>query len=340
MKDIAIVILNWNGKELLEKFLPNIIAYSGDARIILADNASKDDSILLVKKNFPKIQILRNEVNGGFAKGYNYALKQIDAKYYLLLNNDVEVTENWLSPLLDAMNNEKVAGCQPKVLAYNNRDSFEHAGAVGGYIDNNYYPFCRGRIFSEVEKDNGQYDSEVDVFWTTGACMLIRSELFHKANGFDEDFFAHMEEIDMCWRIKKWGYTFKAIPSSTVYHLGGGTLPYSSPRKVYLNFRNNLLMIAKNHEGFWAPKLYYRMLLDLIAALLFLLKGQFKSFAALVKAHVYVHTHIRYTLKKRKAIKAGATNTNKVGLYRGSILWDFFLRKVKKFSKLNRRLFN
>ena len=340
VKNVAIVILNWNGKELLEQFLPNVINYSGDARIIVADNASSDESIDFIENKYPTIEIIRNQQNGGFAKGYNDALKLIDAEFYVLLNSDVEVTENWLEPMFNAMKNPKTAGCQPKILAYNNREYFEHAGAAGGYIDKNYFPFCRGRLFDNVEKDNGQYDNEVEIFWATGACMMIRAELFHKANGFDEDFFAHMEEIDLCWRIKKWGYHFKAVPSSKVYHVGGGTLPYSSPKKVYYNFRNNLMMITKNHEGYWAPKLYYRMALDGIAAVMFLLKGQFKSFSAVFNAHMYQHAHLRKTLKKRKEIQKGTTHFDASGLYRGNILWAYFIQKKKKSSDLDSSKFN
>jgi len=340
VKNIAVVILNWNGEDLLQKFLPNVIANSQGARIIVADNASTDNSIELIQQNFPSVEIIKNEVNGGFAKGYNDALKQIDSPFYVLLNSDVEVTENWLTPLANAMENPETAGCQPKILSYNQRDHFEHAGASGGFIDKNYFPFCRGRIMDSFEEDKGQYDGEIDVFWATGACLMIRSEVFHKANGFDEDFFAHMEEIDLCWRIKKWGYNFKAIPNSTVYHIGGGTLPYSSPKKVYYNFRNNLVMLLKNHEGYWAPKLYYRMLLDASAAILFLLKGQFKSFAAVFNAHMYIHANTRSTLKKRKEIKKGTTNYNSTGFYRGNILWAYFFKGIKEYEKLNQRFFD
>ncbi len=340
VKNIAVVILNWNGKELLQRFLPKVIAYSQDAQIIVADNASNDESIAFLKNNFPTVDIIQNESNRGFAKGYNEALKKVSAEFYVLLNSDVEVTKNWLIPLAKAMGNPKTAGCQPKVLSYHQRDHFEHAGASGGFIDKNYFPFCRGRILNNVEKDNGQYNGETDIFWATGACLMIRAELFHKANGFDEDFFAHMEEIDLCWRIKKWGYNFKAIPSSTVYHVGGGTLPYSSPKKVYLNFRNNLIMLLKNHEGFWAPKLYTRMLIDGLAATVFLLKGEFQSFYAVFKAHMYVHANTWSTLKKRKEIQKGTTHYNSSGFYKGSILWAFYFKGIKQSEKLNQRLFD
>tara|TARA_R110002072_G_scaffold227777_1_gene384593 strand:+ start:1825 stop:2847 length:1023 start_codon:yes stop_codon:yes gene_type:complete len=340
MNDIAIVILNWNGQLLLEQFLPQVIAFSENARIIVADNASSDNSIDYVKKQFASVEIIQNKTNGGFAKGYNEALKKVDAKFYLLLNNDVEVTKNWLSPLKKAMENPKIAGCQPKILSQKKKTHFEHAGGSGGFIDKNYFPFCRGRLFDTVEKDNGQYDSEIEIFWASGACLLIRTELYHKANGFDELFFTHMEEIDLCWRIKKWGYTFVAVPTSVVYHVGGGTLPYSSPKKVYFNFRNNLYMIVKNHEGLLFPKLLFRMFLDGIAALMFLVKGQLTSFAAVFRAHMSLYTNLRILLKKRKDINKGRTHFNSSGMYKGSILWSYFVKKIKKSSKLDQSKFS
>lgn len=340
MKDIAIVILNWNGKNYLEKFLPNVIAYSGECRIILADNASTDDSVLFVQTNFPSIEIVINESNGGFAKGYNDALKKIDAKYYLLLNSDIEVTENWVEPLYKAIQDPLVAGCQPKVLSHASPHLFEHAGASGGFLDRNYFPFCRGRIFEKFEEDLGQYDNETEIFWATGAALLIKSELFHKANGFDEAFFAHMEEIDLCWRLKKQGYHFKAIPSSKIFHVGGGTLPYLSPKKSYLNFRNSLFMIVKNHEGWLLPKLFYRMVLDGVAALRFIIRGEFKQFNSVLFAHLDLYKRFSILLKQRKEIKLTSTNFNKTGLYNASILWARYFKKIEKFSDLNKRFFS
>lgn len=340
MNQIAIVILNWNGKHFLKDFLPSVIKYSKDARIIVADNASSDDSISLLTNEFPTIEIIQNDQNGGFAKGYNDALKKVESPYYLLLNSDVEVSENWLVPLLKTMENPKIAGCQPKVLSFANKTKFEHAGAAGGYLDRNYYPFCRGRIFNETEKDTHQYDGEAEVFWTSGACMLIRSELYHKVGGFDELFFAHMEEIDLCWRIKKLGYQFKIIPSSEVYHVGGGTLDYLSTKKTYLNFRNSLYMITKNHVGWLFPKLFYRMLLDGIAATMFLFSGKPKHFWAVFMAHVDFYKHLKIMLKKRKELREIATDFNKTGLYRGSILWAKYFKGIRSFSNLNMRLFD
>ncbi len=339
MEEIAIVILNWNGKQLMEKFLPSITSYSENAQIIIADNHSTDDSIEFLQKEYPQITIVRNQTNGGFAKGYNDALKHINAKYYLLLNNDVEVTKNWLKPLIEKMKDKKIAGCQPKILSYNEKHKFEYAGASGGFLDSNYYPFCRGRIFDTVEEDKGQYDYDLEVFWTSGACMLIRSNIFWEAGGFDEDFFAHMEEIDLCWRVKKLGYSFYAVSGSKVYHVGGGTLNYQSTRKVYLNFRNNLMMLIKNHQGLLFPKLFYRLCLDGIAGVNFLIKGQFNFVFAIIKAHFWNYRNLLATLKKRKVIQQKTVTPKINTLYRGNIIWDYFVKKNKYFSRLNKRLF-
>lgn len=339
MKDVAVVILNWNGKKLLEQFLPNVVSNSGDARIIVADNASSDDSINFIKDNYSNVEIVKNQVNGGFAKGYNDALKQIDSKFYLLLNSDVEVTEDWLTPLVNKMDDENIACCQPKILSFNEKHKFEHAGASGGFIDKNYFPFCRGRIFENVEEDNGQYDSDTEVFWVSGAAMLIRSNIFHQVGGFDETFFAHMEEIDICWRIKKQNYSLYVVPTSVVYHVGGATLAYASPRKIYLNFRNNLVMIYKNHEGFLFGKVFWRKTLDGIAAMRFLLRGEFKAYWAVFKAHMYIYGNLRSILKQRKEIKKNSTRFNKKGLFRGSIIWQHYGKNVNEFTALNQDLF-
>lgn len=340
MKDLAIVILNWNGKNYLEKFLPNVISYSGDCRIIVADNASTDNSVQFIEANFPSVEIIINDQNGGFAKGYNDALKKIESKYYLLLNSDIEVTPNWVEPLYKVIQETNVAGCQPKVLSYTNRTQFEHAGAAGGYLDRNYFPFCRGRIFEKFEQDQGQYDNETEIFWATGAALLIKSELFHKVGGFDEAFFAHMEEIDLCWRIKKQGFQFKAVPSSTIYHVGGGTLPYLSPKKSYLNFRNSLFMIIRNHEGLLFPKLFYRMILDGIAAVRFLIRGEFNHFGSVWNAHMHTYKRLGDLLKQRSEIKKQTVHFNKSGLYTASILWARYFKKIEKFSELNKRFFS
>lgn len=339
MKDIAIVILNWNGKHFLERFLPSVVLHSEDAKIILADNASTDDSIEFVKINYPEIEIVVNSENKGFAGGYNTALKQIKSKYYLLLNSDIEVTKNWLLPLFEAIQNPTVAGCQPKVLSYQEKSMFEHAGASGGYLDRDYFPFCRGRIFDRFEHDEGQYDGETEIFWATGAALLIRSDIFHEVGGFDEAFFAHMEEIDLCWRIKKLGYTFKVCPKSSIFHVGGGTLPYLSPRKTYLNFRNSLYMIVKNHEGLLFPKLFWRMSLDGIAGIRFLVRMEWKHLFAVFNAHMAMYKRLPILLKQRKLIQQNQKHFTAKGMYSGSILWDRYFKGVKRFTQLNQRLF-
>lgn len=339
MNDLSVVILNWNGVDFLEKFLGKVVNYSGDAQIIVADNASTDDSVAYIKGNHPTVTIIQNDENGGFAKGYNDALKQVDAKFYLLLNSDIEVTENWLDPLYKVMQDESVAGCQPKVLSYQQKDTFEHAGASGGFLDKNYFPFCRGRMFDYNEKDEGQYENSVEIFWASGASLMIRAELFHKAGGFDEDFFAHMEEIDLCWRLKKQNYKFFVVPESVVYHVGGGTLPYSSPRKSYLNFRNSLMMIIKNHEGIILPKLFLRLCIDGIAAMRFLFRAEFANFWAVFKAHLYQYVHMRTILKKRRKVKESSTTFNSTGLFTANIVWNYFAKGVKDFSSLNQRMF-
>lgn len=340
MLKVAVVILNWNGKHWLEKFLPDVIARSPEAEVIIADNASTDDSLAYLEAHFPGIRIVQNTENGGFAKGYNDALRHIDAEYYVLLNSDVEVSEGWLPPLLKCMEAENVVACQPKIRSYDQTAYFEYAGAAGGFMDKNYYPFCRGRIFDELEQDQGQYDHTMEVFWASGACMLIRAAEFQRAGGFDEDFFAHMEEIDLCWRLKRSGWKIMVVPDSVVYHVGGGTLDYTSPRKVYLNFRNNLLMIVKNHDGWLFGRLFWRLCLDGIAAMRYLFGGKFALFAAVVKAHFSHHSQFGKSLKKRKHLKKHAQSFNTNGWYRGNILWAYFFKGNKRFSSLNQRLFS
>lgn len=336
----AIVILNWNGKAFLEQFLPTVISFSKGTRIIVADNASTDDSVSFLQSHFPSIEILQNESNGGFAKGYNDALKRIDSEFYVLLNSDIQLSENWLEPLLTVFDDERVAGCQPKIKSFQDRTKFEHAGASGGFLDYNYFPFCRGRILTTVEHDNHQYDSAQEVFWATGACLVIRSKCFHEVGGFDEDFFAHMEEIDLCWRLKRLNYRFLIEPKSVVYHVGGGTLPYNSPRKTFLNFRNSLFLLTKNHEGWLFPKLYWRMMIDALAATSFLVKGEFSHFIAVFKAHMVFYGKLSSFLRKRKALKLSSTHFNNKGLFRGNILWNYYVKGVKKYSDLNKRLMN
>jgi GT2 family glycosyltransferase len=337
---VAIVILNWNGQHFLEQFLEKVVLHAGACRVILADNASTDQSVAFVAAHFPQVEIIVNTENGGFAKGYNDALKKVNAEFYVLLNSDIEVTPNWIDPLLEMMADPTVAGCQPKILSYSEKGAFEHAGASGGYLDRNYYPFCRGRILEKIEKDEGQYDGEAEVFWATGAALMIRSTLYHQVGGLDEKFFAHMEEIDLCWRLKKQGFRFMVVPQSKIFHVGGGTLSYHSSQKLYLNFRNSLFMIVKNHEGFLFFKLIYRLKLDGIAALRFLGRGEFRNFSSVFNAHVAMYARFGTLLKQRRAIKESSTVFNKKGLYRGSILWARYFKGVESFKDLNQRLFD
>ncbi|HRP53193.1 MAG TPA: glycosyltransferase family 2 protein [Fluviicola sp.] len=337
-KSLAVVILNWNGRSFLETFLPNVVAYSKPYRVVLADNASTDDSVVWTQQNLPEVEIIVNTSNGGFAKGYNDALKKVKAEYYVLLNSDVEVTENWLEPLVETMKNRRIAGCQPKIRSFKLRDQFEHAGATGGFMDKHHYPFCRGRIFDEIEEDKGQYDFNTRVFWTSGACMLIRSDVYWEVGGLDERFFAHMEEIDLCWRAQQMGYEFWAIPSSCVYHVGGGTLNYLNPRKTFLNFRNSLLMIHKNENSLVYFILFRRMLLDGLAALVYLLKGKFNHFWAIFKSHLSFYRLLTSSIKERKKWKI-LSKKQPVIRYTGSILWAVYVQKIKKFSQLNQRRF-
>lgn len=335
---VAVVILNWNGKNFLKKFLPSIVACNSPyAEIIIADNASTDDSLAFLKNNYPGIKIIQNSSNGGFAKGYNDALKQVKSEYYVLLNSDVEVTPYWMDAVIKLMDNDNsIAVCQPKIKAFNNKDHFEYAGAAGGFIDKFGYPFCRGRILEFIEKDNGQYDDLREIFWATGACLFVRAECYHKVEGFDEDFFAHMEEIDLCWRLKNIGYKIMYCPDSTVYHVGGGTLSKTSPQKTYLNFRNNLILICKNHPPkFFFSKFLTRMLLDGIAGLKFLFSGQFSHFLAVIKAHFNFYGSFKRTLAKRKDLKKQVHKYTTSAVYLHSIVVDFYIRGNKTFKEID-----
>lgn len=337
--DIAVVILNWNGKHFLEQFLPQVIEYSKPFRVVLADNASTDDSVSWTKTHFPDLEIVVNESNGGFAKGYNDALKCVKADYYVLLNSDVEVSKDWLFPLVETMKNPEVAGCQPKVHSFKLKGDFEHAGASGGFLDKYHYPFCRGRIMDHVEKDEGQYDYPARIFWATGACLMIRADLYWKTGGLDERFFAHMEEIDMCWRIQRLGFHFEVNPESVVYHVGGGTLNYMNPKKTFLNFRNSLLMIHKNQRSGLIYVLFRRLCFDALAAFVFLLRGQFPHFWAVFRAHMSFYKHLPSSIRERKKWKKLDTKVP-ISFYRGSILWALYIQKVRKFKDLNQRKFD
>ncbi len=335
---VAIVILNWNGKKLLEQFLPIVIEHSQDiAEIVIADNDSIDDSIDFLKENYPFIRLILNKDNGGFAKGYNDALKHVDADYYILLNSDVEVTSGWIQPVIALMEMDRsIAACQPKMLAYNDRQKFEYAGAAGGFIDKWGYPFCRGRIFGTLENDMGQYDTDCEIFWASGACMFIRTEVFHQLKGFDEEFFAHMEEIDLCWRIRNAGFKVLFSQQSTVYHIGGGTLPKNNPRKTFLNFRNNLLMVYKNApaKDLWKICLL-RLILDGIAGIKFLLEGNGKDCIAVVKAHFYFYKNYRHINKKRKEVIKSSFDNSGNFIYPDSIVFNYYLKRKRTFISLN-----
>jgi GT2 family glycosyltransferase len=335
---IAVVILNYNGKEFLKQFLPSVLQHSGNAQIIVADNASSDDSLKFVKENYPNVKIVLNERNYGYAQGYNEALKKIKSEYFVLLNNDVEVTDRWLEPMLELLSkNGNIAACQPKLLSFRQKNEFEYAGAAGGFIDKYCYPFCRGRIFNELEKDSGQFNDSREIFWASGACLFARASAFEQVGGFDGDFFAHMEEIDLCWRMKNLGHRVFYEGKSVVYHVGGGTLNKVSPRKTFLNFRNNLITLTKNHpSGLLWLKIFYRMNLDGIAAMKFLLSGQASHFFAVIRAHFSYYGCLSSTLRKRKQQKQNSDfkfSTSQI--YSGNIVFDHFLKGLKKFSDLN-----
>ncbi|PTM06103.1 MAG: dTDP-Rha--alpha-D-GlcNAc-pyrophosphate polyprenol alpha-3-L-rhamnosyltransferase, partial [Bacteroidetes bacterium] len=289
---IAIVILNWNGRKLLAEFLPSVVSFSKEATLYVADNASNDDSVDFIIKSFPTVNIIQNKVNGGYAKGYNDALKHIDTDVFCLLNNDVEVTKNWLTPIKSCFEqNSETAIIQPKILDYKNKDYFEYAGAAGGFLDKYGYPYCRGRIFNTLEKDELQYEGVSDIFWASGACLFIRTSVFEHLNGFDETYFAHQEEIDLCWRAKNLDYDIKYVSQSVVYHLGGGTLNALNPKKTYLNFRNSLFNLVKNAKGNLFLLIFIRLALDGMAGLKFLLSLKPKHTFAIIKAHFSFYTN-------------------------------------------------
>ncbi|MCQ2283302.1 MAG: glycosyltransferase family 2 protein [Bacteroidales bacterium] len=331
MTKLAIVILNWNGKRYLEQFLPTLIQYLPDyAEVVVADNASTDDSIAFLQEKYPGIRLLRNSSNEGFAKGYNTALQQVEAKYYCLLNSDIEVTAHWIEPIIEMMDaNETIAAAQPKLLSYYKRDEFEYAGAAGGFVDKYGYPFCRGRLFSNVEKDHGQYDSVIDVFWATGAALFVRSDVYRTMGGLDPDFFAHMEEIDFCWRIKNAGYKIKINPASVVYHIGGGTLPKNNSYKTYLNFRNNLFLLLKNlPDERLARTFVVKFFLDQVAAFFFLCQGHFKDFIAVYKAMHSFYNNYKICKAKRNTLPKLAYEDT----YPKSIVFLHYIKHKKVFD--------
>ena len=328
--DIAVVILNWNGKALLETFLPSVITHSENAKIYVADNASTDDSLAFLASSYPEVVILKNSNNYGFAGGYNEALKFVEEDIYVLLNNDVEVTKAWLDGIHHMFeSNPKIAAVQPKIKSIQNPTKFDYAGAAGGFIDALGYPFCRGRIFEYIEEDKGQYNDDTEIFWASGACLAVKKNCFKEAGGFDESYFAHQEEIDLCWRLKNLGYEIWYTSSSEVFHQGGGTLEHSNPRKTYLNFRNSLCNLLKNSEHNPIVLLFIRMLLDGIAALRFLFLGKTKHFLAIFNAHLGFYSLSKEMLTKRKRIKK-----KKQYFAVFSIVWHSFLLKINKFSEL------
>ncbi|PJJ59907.1 glycosyltransferase family 2 protein [Hymenobacter chitinivorans] len=339
--DVAVVILNWNGQQFLRQFLPAVLACSDGARIIVADNASTDDSVAVLRNEFAQVEIIQNPENLGFCDGYNRALQQVEAKYYLLLNSDVEVTPGWLRPLRELLETRpEVAACQPKIRQYSpeaaQRELFEYAGAGGGYLDGLGYPFCRGRLFDTLEKDLGQYDDPRPVAWATGACMMVRAAAWQQLGGLEPAFFAHMEEIDLCWRLWNAGQQVWYHGGSTVFHVGGGTLHKSNPRKTYLNFRNGLALVYKNvAEPELIRVIGARLVLDWVAALRFLLQGNTADGKAILRAHRDFFNQRRYWQQKRRQHPQKLLTRHRPGVYQGSLVWAYFGKGIRAFSQLS-----
>lgn len=338
LPSVAVVILNWNGKDFLEKFLPSVCSSTyGNLQLYVADNASTDDSVAFTQKHFPQVKIIQNPSNNGFAGGYNEALQHVQADIYVLLNQDVEVEPGWIEPVIALMEQQPdIAACQPKLRAYANPEEFEYAGAAGGWMDILGYTFCRGRILYTTEKDNGQYDDVQDIFWATGAALFIRSRCFHEVGGFDADFFAHMEEVDLCWRLQRVGYRICYCPGSRVYHVGGGSLPQGNPRKLYLNFRNNLIMLWKNlHPADRWIILAQRFFLDLLAAVKSLVAGKPKDMAAIFRAfRDYSRWKRQYDPGKDQLPRKKLLQMK--GVFHGIMIWRYYFLGRKKFSELER----
>lgn len=334
MASVSIVILNYNGKHHLEMFLPTVILHSHACDIVVADNNSSDGSIEYLTKSFPTVKIIPFDKNYGFCEGYNKALSQLDSEYCVLLNSDIEVTDNWITPVMHLFTkNKDIAAVQPKLLDYHAKDTFEYAGGAGGFIDKYGYPFCRGRIFDTIEKDDGQYDDTREIFWASGACLFIKRDLFKKYGGFDTEFFAHMEEIDLCWRLKQDEYKIFYCPESTIYHVGGGTLAYANPQKTYLNFRNSLMVLIKNlPSDELMPKLTFRWLMDLVAAFKFVLTGNIKDAIMVIKSHLYIWKNYDSIRNKRKKDIKSIVGT--AGLYNKFLLFSYHIAGVRKFKDL------
>lgn len=335
--DTAVVILSYNGKKWHELFLPKIVAEAAHYYdVVVVDNASTDDTLQYVNEQFPTVKTLHISVNHGFANGYYKALRQIQAKYYVLLSADFEVTHNWFPPLLQAMQRyEGLAACQPKIRYWRERAYFEYAGAAGGFMDTWGYLFCRGRIFSDIEKDQGQYEDDIETFWASGGCLMVRADLYHHVGGLDADLYAHMEEVDLCWRLKNAGYKIGYIAGSTVYHVGGSVISYGSPQKLYFNFRNNLILLFKNEKGSRLAWLFpLRLVLDGVAGLQMLASGKVTETLTIVKAHFHFYGNIGKWWRKRQAAQKLVTLRNKEGIYPKSVVWQYFALRRKTFDKL------
>lgn len=339
-QDTAVVILSYNGKNWHEKFLPLILAESSAGyEVVVADNASTDDTFAYVKEHFPTAHTLHIPVNQGFTMGYKLALDQIQAKYYILLSADFEVTEGWFEPLLHCMHDTPgLAACMPKILYYRDRNKFEYAGAGGGFKDNFGYLFCRGRMFDTIEEDTGQYNDNIEIFWASGGCLMLRADLYHKIGGLDADMYAHMEEVDLCWRLKNAGYKIGYVGGSSVYHVGGSVISYGSAQKLFYNFRNSLVLLLKNETGsrlLWLLPL--RMVLDGLAAIQFLFAGKFKEIGVILRAHISFYSHLGKWMKHRREAQEHITHRNESGIYKKSIVWQYFALGKKTFPKLKWR---
>jgi GT2 family glycosyltransferase len=335
---VAIVILNWNGENFLQKFLASVVQYSDNPeyKIVVADNNSTDKSLEYIKQNFPQIEIISFKSNYGFAKGYALALPQIESDYYVLLNSDVEVTSGWIEPIISLLDKDSsIAAVMPKLLSYYRRDYFEYAGAAGGFIDKFGFPFCQGRILNQVEQDLNQYNTTREIFWASGACMFLRSSAYSQTGGLDGDFFAHMEEIDLCWRLKRMGYKICYCPDSIVYHVGGGTLPNDNPRKLYYNYRNSLYLLFKNINSIQFPAIFFqRFLIDMLSAFVYLLQGRFLFFIAVFRAYIRFAINLKLLVNKRVIFNKIIAKKEVEQIYNGSIIYAFFVKKIRIFSEL------
>lgn len=338
MIKVAIVILNWNGKKYLEKFIPSVIENSkvDGYQVFVADNGSTDDSMQFMSETFPEVSVIKLDKNYGFALGYVKALDLITAEYFVLLNSDVEVTNGWLEPLIQMMDSDKsIAACMPKIKSYVNKEYFEYAGAAGGFIDKFGYPFCRGRILDVIEKDTGQYDNISEIFWASGACMFVRSTAYYEAEGLDGDFFAHMEEIDLCWRLKKKGYKIMFNPAVTVYHVGGGTLPNNTPRKLFFNYRNSLFLLFKNLPPLkFVQTILIRICLDVASSMVYIVDRKPSFTWAVFKSHIAFYLNIVSLIKKRNKLQRITKNYSVSQVLRKSLIMEYFIKKNRYFHQL------